>query len=95
MVIIKVGPTIKDLFRSLSLLANINLTASWGCVRTPMSTPSRNVVTTVSHSLELRSAKLVHPLNSFHTPRSPGGKSLMAVVYSPSSAEFLVVTPPK
>ena len=91
----KTDPTMSDLLRSLSLLADMNLTASWGWVSAPIPTPSRKVVTTVNHSAEPKSEKLVQPLNPSSTPRSPGLIPPRVTSQRLSRPSLAGVTPPK
>ena len=87
-------PTSRDLLRSLSDLADMNLTASWGWVSAPIPTPSRNVVTTVIHSEDPKDEKFVHPLNPSAVPGMlPISENL--VFHRSTSALFPAVTPPK
>ena len=94
----KMDPTSRDLLRSLSDFADMNLTASWGWVRAPMPTPRRNVVTTVIHSLDPKLEKLVHPLNPSSVPvEDPSESQTWEKFVSQRSTRALLpaVTPPK
>ena len=58
----KMEPITIERVSVLSSLADMYLTTSCGCVRAPIPTPRRNVVTTVSHSAVPNSANEVHPV---------------------------------